>query len=1251
MFASPRRPRIADPERPNQSARSERVSEDSPLPRCTARRAVLTRRLLPALAVVALTVASAALAGTALTPTRLTAPPTAVLGSLGSGGGTLTWTQLSPSVSPAARAGAGSAYDPALGGILLFGGCTSGHYWNFTCSPTNDTWLFKGGSWTPLSPAHAPTARLYPAMAYDSSDGYALLFGGSTGGSTHLALNDTWEFNGTDWVALSPTVTPPARYAAAFVDDPSISAVLLYGGLITNAPDTGPAGNDTWEFSGGSWAPVNTTGPSGRFSSAAWYDPTCGCVDLFGGSTNQPTWGSYGELWAFGTNGTWTLTNSGGNGTPGARNGAVATFDAQLRSTVMVDGHDSWTYYNETWLAANGSWLRPNLSALPSFGWGMTLQYDPATNATILFGGYDYTGGLPVNPADEIYLGGTWELAGGNGTGGSSGGGGPSGTAAWIQLSPSTAPSARAGAGSAYDPALGGILLFGGCTGGHYWNYTCSPTNDTWLFRGGNWSQLAPAHSPSARVSAAMVYDSADDYVLLFGGSTGGLTHRALNDTWEFNGSDWVALRPSTSPSARYAAAMVDDPALGAVVLYGGLDSNNPDTGPAANDTWQYSAGTWSFATASGPVGRFSASVWYDPLIGCVELFGGSTNQPTWGNFGERWAYCSVGNWTLSASGGTGTPAARNGAGATFDARLHSAVMVDGHNAWTYDNQTWLIGNGSWFYENLTVLPPFSWGMTLQYDPAINATILFGGYDYTGGWPVDPAADFYLDGTWELAAGNGTGGSSGGTGGSGGGNSSPATTPLAWTRLTPGSSPSARAGAGSAYDPVLGGILLFGGCPSGHYWNFTCSPTNDTWLFKGGNWSRLTPAHSPSARLSAGMAYDSLDGYVLLFGGSTGGLSHLALNDTWEFNGTDWVALAPSSSPSARYAAAMVDDPALSSVVLFGGLASNDPDLGAAANDTWEYSSGSWTRVTASGPTARFTATSWYDPTSGCLELFGGSTNVPTWHNFADQWSFCASGTWTLVSGGNSTMPGARNGAVATYDPRFSAAVLVDGHDAYTFYNETWLFGNGSWVLGNPLIAPPFSWGMTVQFDAAANTTILFGGYDYSAGWPVNPAGDLYLGETWELTNGNGSTGGGGSSGGNGSGGNGTGGSGSGGGGSGGGNGSGNGSGGNGSNPPPPPKTSPNPSKPGGLSTTGGWFSLPDARLWGILVLIGVGAGVLLGWTLRRRPPKAGRAPGDPPPASAGLTATPLSPASANAQPDRSPIAGDPPLPSEPSTS
>ena len=142
-------------------------------------------------------------------------------------------------------------------------------------------------------------------------------------------------------------------------------------------------------------------------------------------------------------------------------------------------------------------------------------------------------------------------------------------------------------------------------------------------------------------------------------------------------------------------------------------------------------------------------------------------------------------------------------------------------------------------------------------------------------------------------------------------------------------------------DTATGSLVLFGG---GGY----NDPLADSWTWSGTNWIQLNPATSPSARDYPSLAYDALTASVILFGGNCGA-PNCNLGDTWSWNGSNWTQLNPALSPTARFSAGMAADGINGAAVLFGGMVTFTSFL----NDTWRYpTSVPSPTVTAISPTA-----------------------------------------------------------------------------------------------------------------------------------------------------------------------------------------------------------------------------------------------------------------------------------------------------------
>jgi hypothetical protein len=157
----------------------------------------------------------------------------------------------------------------------------------------NDTWEFDGTDWTQIPTSHSPAAVSGLSMTYDSCRQKTVLFG---------SQSQTWEYDGTDWIQLETATAPAGRTQASMVFDTAHCQAVLFGGLTAGGSSTGLS--DTWVFDGTSWTQVNSgTSPSGRWAHVMAFDTKRGVTVLFGG---------YGPNSASGqeTNDTWEYDGS-----------------------------------------------------------------------------------------------------------------------------------------------------------------------------------------------------------------------------------------------------------------------------------------------------------------------------------------------------------------------------------------------------------------------------------------------------------------------------------------------------------------------------------------------------------------------------------------------------------------------------------------------------------------------------------------------------------------------------------------------------------------------------------------------------------------------------------------------------------------------------------------------------------------------------------------------------------------------------
>lgn len=286
---------------------------------------------------------------------------------------------------------------------------------------------------------------------------------------------------------------------------------------------------------------------------------------------------------------------------------------------------------------------------------------------------------------------------------------------------------------------------------------------------------------------------------------------------------------------------------------------------------------------------------------------------------------------------------------------------------------------------------------------------------------------------------------------------------MSWVLHTPAQSPSPRAAMASAYDPVSGKFVIFGGYDATSY-------LPETWTYDGSSWTQEQPASSPSGRAGATMAYDAVQHVLVLFGGYDG---QQHLGDTWLWDGahSTWTQASPAHSPTAVTGPMLFTDPLNGHVDEFGGYSGQ-----SYQNATWRWTGSDWQHLsTPNAPWARAASAVALDRPAHRVVLFGGLGSL----NPGNTWTFDGN-TWTEENPGQ--QPSNRYFSSAAFDPRLGHVVLFGGASGGVELNDTWEWTGSTWQALQPVHSPAVRESFALGYDPAIGALVLFGGEDLPAG-------------------------------------------------------------------------------------------------------------------------------------------------------------------------
>jgi cysteine-rich repeat protein len=569
--------------------------------------------------------------------------------------------------------------------------------------------------------------------------------------------------------------------------------ILAFGGLVpTGALD------ETWSWSAASskWTRLSpAASPSPRHGHSMAYDSVRDRVVLFGGVSQA---GILGDTWE------WdglTWTNVTPQPSPPARKDTQIAFDAVRHKTVLYGGNDYPMRFTDTWEWDGSTWTDKTTSIHPLIAFGAQLAFDENTGEMIYCGGewgqndetFAWNGTMWTTktapcPAPTLFNrpnrlvydrsrlklvlfdggGAIYEWTG----------------SAWQQAS--TGTSARWYPGVASDNTR--IVVLGGHATGNLQQppgyLADSITRDNTATVSA--PVAAPVDVPPPRQDGAIAYATNAGHALMFGGTVNGAA--GSGETWLLDRVGWSS--QTGGPAPRIGPALAYDSVRRRVVMFGGVGYSG------FRDTWEHDGTAWTDATtAIMPSHRMFAGMAYDTARDQLVLFGGKTSGPPL--LGDTWLRTGV-TWTQATP--ASSPSPRFGYAMAYDPRSQRVLLFGGDTGFSDDTfavaDLWEWDGSTWHDITPTGTGPAARvGASLVYDPLRKRMVLLGGRTSS----LSLTFGFFGD-AWEW---DGT----------------------SWTEVH--DDPRlARSGQQAFFDPVRGGVVVFGGATG------TTGTSDQTWILR-----------------------------------------------------------------------------------------------------------------------------------------------------------------------------------------------------------------------------------------------------------------------------------------------------------------------------------------------------------------------------------------------------------------------------------
>ncbi|HTL34299.1 MAG TPA: hypothetical protein VL326_14325, partial [Kofleriaceae bacterium] len=262
-----------------------------------------------------------------------------------------------------------------------------------------------------------------------------------------------------------------------------------------------------------------------------------------------------------------------------------------------------------------------------------------------------------------------------------------------------------------------------------------------------------------------------------------------------------------------------------------------------------------------------------------------------------------------------------------------------------------------------------------------------------------------------------------------------------------------------AFDPVRGVVVMAGADSSQNF---------STWEYDGTNWVSKATTTTPIITTST-LAYDAVGHRTLTY--ALDGTSATASTFAWD--GATWTDLGKTRTGNDVTEASLASDPISGRIVAIGGVRPACPQITCgieSSDETWTWIGNGWMQQAQYAPEPRYQMAAVLDTRRDAVVLAGGYDGTAS---FRDVWELDGM-SWSQYL--NVPWPQGRHAVALAYDSARDEVVAFGGDDDTVSYADTYVRRSSNWQLAPTTTAPSPRGRAAIAYDVERQRVILFGG-------------------------------------------------------------------------------------------------------------------------------------------------------------------------------